>query len=245
MQDEVTALLRSINSEFYQTFGQSFADTRGRLQPGVVGLLDELPQSANVLDLGCGHGQIARWRLVRGDSGLYCGVDSSPPLLALTDDLASQDNIAFTHLDLAEPDWSTGLKQEVEWVPSEGFDWVFAFAVMHHLPGEITRQRFVQQAVEFLGPHGRMAVSNWNFMASPRLQERILTWETIDLEAKQVEAGDYLLDWRRDGQGLRYIHHFDQAELSSLAEAAGLRVIDTFFSDGETGNLGLYQVWAL
>jgi hypothetical protein len=58
-----------------------------------------------------------------------------------------------------------------------------------------------------------------------------------------VDAGDYLLDWRQGGSGLRYVHHFDEAELSALAATTGFRVLETFYSDGEGGRLGLYQVW--
>ena len=58
-----------------------------------------------------------------------------------------------------------------------------------------------------------------------------------------VEAHDYLLDWRSGGKGLRYVHHFEERELAELAKASGFRIMDTFYSDGEKGNLGLYQVW--
>jgi len=58
-----------------------------------------------------------------------------------------------------------------------------------------------------------------------------------------VDAGDYLLDWRSGGEGLRYVHHFGEAELRELAATTGFQVKEVFYSDGETGNLGLYQVW--
>ncbi|MEP6894468.1 MAG: hypothetical protein ABI986_02555, partial [Chloroflexota bacterium] len=58
-----------------------------------------------------------------------------------------------------------------------------------------------------------------------------------------VDVGDYLLDWRSGGAGLRYVHHFDESELQELAEAASFQIKDMFYSDGETGNLSLYQVW--
>jgi hypothetical protein len=58
-----------------------------------------------------------------------------------------------------------------------------------------------------------------------------------------VDAGDYLLDWRSGGEGLRYVHHFDEAELQGLAERSGFQIDETFYSDGETGNLGLYEIW--
>ncbi len=58
-----------------------------------------------------------------------------------------------------------------------------------------------------------------------------------------MDPGDYLLDWRRGGEGLRYVHHFSPEELAELAAETGFRVLETFWSDGEGGNLGLYQVW--
>ena len=71
--------------------------------------------------------------------------------------------------------------------------------------------------------------------------ERI--WERIGLTAAGVDAGDYLLDWRRGGEGLRYVHQFSEEELSTLATESGFEVAVTFYSDGEGGRLGLYQVW--
>jgi len=52
-----------------------------------------------------------------------------------------------------------------------------------------------------------------------------------------------LLDWRSGGKGLRYVHHFNEKELGELAKACGFRIMDIYYSDGERGNLGLYQVW--
>jgi hypothetical protein len=58
-----------------------------------------------------------------------------------------------------------------------------------------------------------------------------------------VDAGDYLLDWRSGGEGLRYVHHFGEKELSMLAQETGFETREAFYADGETGNLGLYQIW--
>jgi hypothetical protein len=63
------------------------------------------------------------------------------------------------------------------------------------------------------------------------------------MSASEVDAGDYLLDWRSGGKGLRYVHQFDEKELGALAKESSFRIMDTFHSDGESGNLGLYQIW--
>jgi len=103
---------------------------------------------------------------------------------------------------------------------------------------------FALQAARLLGDAGRLLLSTWNFQASERLRARIVPWERLGLTPGEVDPGDYLLDWRRGGRGLRYVHLFDEAELGRLAAEAGLVVADTYLSDGEGGRLGLYQVWA-
>ena len=65
----------------------------------------------------------------------------------------------------------------------------------------------------------------------------------MGLTDSQMDPGDALLDWKRDGAGLRYAHAFSQGESASLAVKSGFMVNDFFLSDGEGKNLGLYQTW--
>jgi hypothetical protein len=85
--------------------------------------------------------------------------------------------------------------------------------------------------------------SEWQFLNSPRLRDRLQPWQAIGLDEVDVEPGDYLLDWREGGTGLRYVHHFSLEELALLAEQTGFEIIETFHSDGENERLGLYQIW--
>lgn len=76
---------------------------------------------------------------------------------------------------------------------------------------------------------------------------RVLPWETIGLNAAALDPGDTLLDWRfalpgtAKERGLRYVHLFSETELADLARAAGLTPIDSYYSDGKSGDLALYQ----
>ena len=63
------------------------------------------------------------------------------------------------------------------------------------------------------------------------------------MKETDVDAHDYLLDWKRGGRGLRYVHHFDELELVELAKTSGFEIIETFYSDGENKRLSLYQIW--
>ena len=82
-------------------------------------------------------------------------------------------------------------------------------------------------------------------MNSEKLKARIQNWEKVGLSKEDVDEGDYLLDWRSGGQGLRYVHHFSASELTGLANQVEMKVEAEFLSDGENGKLGLYQDWHL
>ena len=242
MDDATRARLLEINREFYQAFAGPFSATRQRLQPGVQRVVEGLPLAGRILDLGCGNGELAQALIRRGQSGLYVGLDFSAGLLEIAQaGVAAEAGLEcrFVAADLAAPDWAVGLPGEA----AAGFDTILAFAVLHHLPGADLHLGLLRQVRLLLAPGGQFIHSNWQFLNSTRLRARILPWGAAGLSEAQVEPGDYLLDWRQGGSGLRYAHHFSTEELQSLAEATGFSVRDSFLSDGQGGQLGLYQVW--
>jgi hypothetical protein len=105
--------------------------------------------------------------------------------------------------------------------------------------------QFLKQVHRLLKSNGHFIFSVWQFLNSPRLTARIQDWNTVGLSEDQVDPGDYLLDWRYGGHGLRYVHHYSQKELLEIAEVCGFRVYDSFLSDGKGNNLSLYQDWVL
>ena len=115
--------------------------------------------------------------------------------------------------------------------------------MLHHIPSTELRLELMRVVNRLLKKDGLFIHSNWQFLNSEKLKARIQPWEAVSLSGDQVDAGDYLLDWRSGGHGLRYVHHFDEQELGDLARESNFTVIDTFHSDGQTGNLGLYQTW--
>ncbi len=237
MDSHTVSKLIELNQQFYQTFALQFSQTRRRLQPGVRRILESLPPVANILDLGCGNGELARQLAQRGHQGAYVGLDFSEGLLAEARKTIRPDfQAVFLQIDLAEPEWSVNL-------PLTSFDIILAFAVFHHLPGYEMRRQVLQSAHSLLSDKGRLIHSEWQFLTSPRLAARIQPWESIGLAPIQVDPHDYLLDWRQGGFGLRYIHYFETEELGALAAGSGFKILDTFYSDGEGGRLSLYQTW--
>ncbi len=239
MKEEIAIRLIDLNRGFYQSFARAFSDTRGRLQPGVVNMLDTLTMEKRILDLGCGNGELAAELESRGFRGKYLGVDFSLETLEIARDKVSSTNYTFREVDITQFKKLTALRD----TPSSPFDLVFAFAVLHHIPSEPHRLALIREVHALLVPQERFVLSNWNFMASERMRARVVPWEEVGLSDADVDDGDYLLDWRREGRGLRYVHHFSEDELGQLAERSGFRVEGTSYSDGEGGRLGLYQTW--
>jgi len=236
MRAPIVERLLDLNRQFYQTFGAEFSATRLRLQPGVRRLVEQIPSEGDVLDLGCGNGELARQLARRGHSGQYSGLDFSPALLQAAQATSLPDNFRFFQADLAATGWDACL-------PLAVYPLGLAFALFHHLPSHALRLRVLHNIRQRLTSSGRLMLSVWQFLDSPRLRARLQPWESVGLCAGDVEPGDYLLDWRRGGVGLRYVHAFDEASLAALAEASGFSVVESFRSDGENGRLGLYQVW--
>ncbi len=230
--------LISLNRRFYTDHGHDFSQTRGRVQPGVARLLDGLHGDESILDLGCGNGELARTLSRRGHRGHYVGVDFSPPLLDEAQREAFAFPVHFLQADLAE------LAVNNDGLPvTGGWSLITAFAVLHHLPGFYLRLALVRNIHELLEQDGMFIHSSWQFLSSPRLKARLQPWEAASLAPEDVDANDYLLDWKVGRRGLRYVHHFDEVELAELARAGKFDVMDTFYSDGENKRLSLYQVW--
>lgn len=237
MKPDIVARLINLNRQFYQTFGVHFSRTRQRLQPGVLQILKQLDPSANILDLGCGNGELARTLAKRDHRGTYVGLDFNLQMLAEADQSVPENlETFFLQADLSLPDWDAN-------IPEVTIDVAIAFAVLHHLPGEQIHKHILRKIHVLLQPEGHFLHSEWQFMNSPRLRVRVQPWETIGLTRSDVDQGDYLLDWRLGGYGLRYVHHFEERELATLAKNTGFTISDTFYADGEGGRLGLYQIW--
>jgi len=235
MRQEMIDRLLTLNKEFYQSFAEPFSETRGRVQPGVLLAINTLPEDASLLDVGCGNGGLARKLHELGHNGTYVGLDSSVELLTFARENNTHPAAHFIQRDISDPDWSLDLPGP--------FDRVFSFATVHHVPGDGLREGIFKAFSALLKPDGLLIFSVWNFLASSRLRGRIVPWESVQIDPGKLDPDDYLLDWRRGGYGVRYVHAFRPDELTEIAVGTGFKILDTYYSDGEGGKLGYYHVW--
>ncbi|MEZ4513721.1 MAG: class I SAM-dependent methyltransferase [Chloroflexota bacterium] len=232
MKPEVARQLGELNRRFYASLADPFARSRAHPQVGFLALLPFLPQQCGtVLDVGCGNGRFGHFLQQHHPFDRYVGVDFTVELLAKGAEMLP--NATFLPRDMSRADCLDGLG---------AFDLVVCLAAMHHVPGRENRVALLQGMRRVLQPGGRIMLSNWQFMESERQQRKVRDWAEVGLTAADVDGTDYLLTWRQDGFGLRYVAMIDEAETAVMAAAADLQVIGQFRSDGKEGNLSLYTI---
>ncbi len=233
MTPEIAYRLREINRDFYEALALPFARSRSHDQPGYTRLLDYLPRPCpTLLDVGCGEGRFGRFLLAHQAIEHYVGVDFTPALLA---EAQRTTPGRYYQRDLTQPGCLDGLGS---------FPAIACLSTLQHIPGRANRLRLLVEMKTHLQPAGILLLANWQFLDSPRQRRKIVPWEQVGLTAGDVEANDYLLNWQRGGEGLRYVALLDRPVIESLAADAGLAVVDHFRRDGREGNLNLYTILA-
>ncbi len=231
MRDEIVNRLLAVNQAFYSRFAAPFAHSRCSPQPGFGNLLDHPPLNyERVLDVGCGNGRFGQFLRMRLPAFDYIGIDFTADLLALA---AEHVEGTFYERDISRADFLDNLGD---------FDLIVCLATMQHVPGRSNRLRLLREFRRHLTLDGRVFLANWQFMSSARQRRKIRKWGEIGLSEADVEKGDFLLSWQREGSGLRYVCSIDVDETAVLVEQAGLAIESQFLSDGREGNLNLYTI---
>lgn len=236
MNPSVLQQINQINKKFYDDLGDEFSKTRGRVQPGVAAIIPDLVKTGSILDVGCGNGSFAHALESAGYTGTFCGIDQSLPLLRHAQAGLPSNRYHFQQVDLSTPVWGFDGGDAL-------YDLITSFAVLHHIASKDQRHRFFDNIRNRLSDEGIFILSVWQYLNSPKLAARIIPWEDLGISRQEVEDGDHLLDWRSGGSGIRYAHHYDQQELADYAISGGFKVLESYFSDGKTGNLAIYQIW--
>jgi SAM-dependent methyltransferase len=225
--------LLDINRTFYAEFAEAFAQTRSTPQPGFTKLLNYLPVPCHaVVDVGCGNGRFGTFLSMNLPEFSYTGVDFTVPFL----DMASASlGGKFISSDISQAGFLEGQGQ---------YDLAVCLATLQHIPGIPNRLAVLQEMAAHLSNNGRIFLSNWQFVQSDRQKRKILDWSEVGISPDDVDPGDYLLSWHRNGLGRRYVHLLDQQEIAWLAKYAALLIVDQYHSDGKEGDLNLYTILA-
>jgi tRNA (uracil-5-)-methyltransferase TRM9 len=238
MKEETIERLLALNRDFYASFAEHFAASRSVADPALTSILPYLPYRATILDVGCGNGRLALLLDQERPGSTYVGVDTIPELIEEARAQAGQlsrTDVAFHVADVTRRSWTENLARAP-------FDCVVLLAVLHHIPDFNLRARVLRDIADVLKPQGYAILSTWRFLAHQRMRRKIVDWDEVLIDESELESGDYLLDWKRGGRGLRYCHMVDEEEVERLAAASGFVVRETFRAGGREGDLSLFAI---
>lgn len=257
MNEKTRAALLAVNRVFYDDYAGSFGETRARPWPAWTTLLAEpaaetetRDRPLRILDVGCGNGRfgLLASQLIPGPV-IYEGWDQSVGLL---DQARERLTSQVAELDLKPVDLG---QDPGHWPVTEAtFDVIGMFGVLHHMPGLAFRRRLLEALGRRLAPGGRLWVSWWLLHRTERFSKKTQPWSRLDedgarsrglsaVDPDELEPGDFLLSWQRDGFGLRYLHFPTDDELAELRDLPGLEPGPPLESDGPTGRENLYLRW--
>ncbi len=205
----------------YEKIASDFSETRKKpMKPMVykiVGDLDIKPEDS-VLDLGCGNGCFFE---VLGGKGNYLGLDNSAKLIAL-----------------AEEEYKTNFKKfdiiKLDELKENNFNFIFSWAVFHHIPGKKLRLNFLQEVYKNLNPEGSFVFSVWKLRNRKDFYK--LAFKTFFnnlFQGKIMDWADLIFPWKgspKKFQPPRYYHAFSKKSLEKEIKKSSFK-IEKFLED--------------
>ncbi|PIT87133.1 MAG: hypothetical protein COU31_04625 [Candidatus Magasanikbacteria bacterium CG10_big_fil_rev_8_21_14_0_10_40_10] len=183
-------------------------------------LLRLIKMNDQVLDLGCGNGLMVNEVLRQG--GQYIGLDFSNQLLKIAKKRYKEE------IKKRQAKFVLGSAVKLPF-KKNSFDFVFSFAVLHHIPSARLRQKFFMEMFRVLRPGGLGVMLVWNLRHSKKYLAK------AKKEAREVsglDKDDLIVLWKGT-PGLkikRYIHLFSRQEFFDLAKQAGFSSIKVYNS---------------
>jgi len=199
--------------ENYNLIAEDFSRTRQYAWLGFQSLAKYLKPNDNVLDLGCGNGRLLQ--IFQEIDINYTGVDNSEKLIEIAK--KTHSNTTFLVADALHLPF-----------PSDFFDKVYSVAVLHHIPSEELRLKFLAEAKRVLQPQGLLILTVWDLRQGRRLIRLKFFLKKV-IGFSKLDFGDVFVPWA--GKYQRYVHCFTKRELISVARKAG-------FQQKEVGGLG-------
>jgi ubiquinone/menaquinone biosynthesis C-methylase UbiE len=152
-----------------------------------------------VLDLGCGNGRF--YPSFQKRSVDYLGIDVSSSL------------IEIARIKYPEAKFEVS---SIEMMGDKVFDKVYSIAVLHHIPSQELRLKFLKEIKRTLKFNSTLILTVWNLKEKMK-KRSLLDWFRMD-------KGDVLIPWY--GSKDTYFHCFNLEELIQLVKEAGFEIID-------------------
>ncbi len=220
MRREVARQIIAGTRDTYDSVASEFSRTRQRFWGELAYLKEHAVPGARVLDLGCGNGRF--YDLLEDRSVGYVGLDISEGLLR--EARKRHPEATFVRGDATELPFQDA-----------SFDAVFSFAVLHHIPSEELRARFISEMRRVLRPGGTLIVSAWSLYDASHLLPLLWSWTRALATLSPSDGGDLWLTFGKERR-VRYVHALTERKMRDLLERGGFGVRDTEFVARESGS---------
>lgn len=237
MNNKTVEKLLALNKVFYEKAGSAFSRTRNYGWPGWKIVLQDFKANQididNVLDLACGNGRFFDTLTKFYPEASYLGLDDSEILLHEAELTYHDKNVSWQNQDVLKGIGVNGT-----------FDLVCSFGFLHHIPSFELRNSFLLNAASKLSPAGYLVISLWDFLGKKyeqrNAQDDLL--KEVGIEQAEMDAHDFILDWRSQQRALRYAHAYDDDEIAELLDVSGLQLEKEFYADGRDGKSNRYLI---
>lgn len=226
MNRRAEKFLLKIVSIGYEDIAEAFNETRKKpMKPFVHNIVDGLPikNDDKILDIGCGNGRFLEVLFEKKNkiSWDYLGVDNSIKLINYAQEKYGDK---FEIIDIIN----------FKKIKKDNFNYVFSWAVFHHLPGNSLRLKFLQNVYNLMASDGFFIFSVWklrdkNFFLNLSLK----SFFRQIFQGRVLDFGDLIFNWNGNKNGEvrpRYYHAFSKKNLLKLISKTNFK-IEKFLED--------------
>jgi tRNA (uracil-5-)-methyltransferase TRM9 len=234
MDEKYAEYLLVENRQDYDKIAKDFSNSRSFLWEELVPLARYIEPKDKILDLGCGNGRF--FGFLREKDLEYVGIDSSEELIKIAKEKYQEDNAKFSvaeALNLSSPD--------------NFFNKIYCIAVLHHIPSDNFRLKFLNEAKRALKPGGLLILTVWNLKSQKGAFWFLIKYTILRIFGKsKLDKGDIFYPWKdsqKETTAQRYFHCFDKKELEDLIKKTGFHIRDAgFLARGKSKKANLFIV---
>jgi len=258
MNQKTIKKILNLNTDFYNRVGDDFDLSRQSGWKGWGKVTEIIRHNFNdktfnnkssdkkilgVLDLGCGNGRFYEFLTKEFKSFAYTGLDNNKKLIETAKNKYGTE--LFWEADIFS---ETNMSHFIAKAESGKFDLIVSFGVTHHIPGKEFRKKWFERISRLVSDEGLLILTFWNYHLDKRFNKAVreIATDKFSITKNDLEDGDHFLGWGKAENAFRYFHKYEPEELKRIDkvfEDAGLRLVETFDSDGKDNHLNLYRIY--
>ncbi len=230
MHDKYVQKILEQTCQDYNLIAEQYASTRSYIPKDVFKLSEYIKEGDCVLDSGCANARL--YPIIKEKGAKYTGIDVSESLIDISKNLYPEGEFrVMNSLDMDFED--------------ETFDKVLSVSVLHHIPSDKLRKKYLQEINRVLKRGGMVLLRVQDLISNQKYRLLILKFFFLKLIGwSKMDFGDLLIPWK-DGSGnilaQRYFHCFTKSELKSLFKQSGFEVKKAYY-DGKDPFYNIYII---